>query len=62
MAVLVQIISTIFPISKQKFFFEGGIRLRKFFLLKLILVYVLIYRLFSFHQISLWQLRATTNI
>ena len=35
MAVLVQIISTIFPISKQKFFFEGGIRLRKFFFIEI---------------------------
>ena len=35
------------------------VQLRKFSLIKLILVYALIYFLFNFHQILLWQLWAT---
>ena len=38
------------------------VQLRQFCLMKLILVYVLIYFLFNFHQILLWQLWATTHI
>ena len=70
MGVLVQIIWAIFTIlewKKKGFFFKKNtitilVQLRQFCLMKLILIYVLIYFLFNFHKILLWQLWATTHI